>query len=237
MNRFRCGTLVSVVAFLVALLPVAAFAQPSPINQFSDSYFTFDVPNGTLTAKVDITIQNASSKDVSAMSLFAMPKAQDLVVKRGEAVLETKLKPLADAKGLPTVVAVTFDKPLKTKAKTQLQMTYTVASQKSEIVHMAPGIMELMLTSQGKGSFVWVDVPKDAENYFDPGCLLASDQPASVKDAGSERWICGDTLLIAFASGDKDQIKRCAGADDTPTNLLLNLYTCAQPSMSLPKPQ
>ena len=214
MDRFRCGTLVFVGALIIALLPAAAVAQASPINQFSDSYFTFDVPNGTLSARVNITVQNATAKDLAKISLFAMPKAQDLVVKRGDAVLETKLTPIADAAGLPTLVAVSFDKPLKAKAKAELQMTYTVPNQKSELVHMAPGVMELMLTSQGKGSFVWVDAPQAAENYFDPGCLKAADQPGSVRDAGNERWICGDTLLIALASENKDQLRKCAGADD-----------------------
>ena len=214
MDRFRRGFVLVAFVVLIAVVPTMVFAQPASINQFSDSYFTFDVPNGTLAAKVDLTVQNATTKDATTVSLYAMPKAQDLVVKRGDVVLESKLTPVADAAGLPTLVSVTFDKPLKPKATTNLTITYTVPNQNGELVHMAPGVMELMLTSQGKGSFVWVDIPRDAENYFDPGCLKSADQPSSVKDAGNERWICGDTLLIALASENRDQLRRCAGADD-----------------------
>ncbi len=222
MKRHFRGLIVAVAALACMVLPAAALAQAPTFNQFSNSYFTFDVPNGTLTAKVELTVQNAQQKDLTVFHLWAMPKATGIVVMRGDTVLENKPTALLDADGLPTFVEVKLDRPLKNRARTDIVMTYSVPSQKSELVKMAPGDMELMLTSQGKGSFVYVDVPSEAENYFDPGCLFASSQPEAVKKAGNERWICGDTALIALATEDKETQKRCASGDDKCRQRLTN---------------
>jgi hypothetical protein len=43
---------------------------------------------------------------------------------------------------------------------------------------------------------------------------VAADQPGDVQDAGLERWVCGDVLLIALATDDADTLARCAQLDD-----------------------
>jgi hypothetical protein len=61
---------------------------------------------------------------------------------------------------------------------------------------------------------VLVDLPAQADNYLDPGCLKTARQPGDVKDAGLERWVCGEATLIALAANDSDLQERCSMLDD-----------------------
>jgi hypothetical protein len=199
----------------VTAIPAAdsAFAAGAVQNVASESYYRLDVAAGTLTVHVDATVQNGGSTDLATAALWAMPKASNIVVKADDTVLETKVVTSPDP-DIPTIVGATLPKPLKRNIKTELTLDYDVPAHNSAYVHMEPGDLELVFVSQGPGSFVYVDVPAQAENYFDPGCLKASDQPGSVKDAGFERWICGEATVIALNADHPDVLKKCADADD-----------------------
>lgn len=199
------------------LLP-AAVARAAPGTDFqntaSESYYRLDVPNGTVTALVEATIQNGGSRDMTVGVLWAMPRAQNIVVKRGDDILETKVTPAFGMDELPTIVEITLPRILKSNAQLDLVMTYDVPSQVSELVRLEAGATEALFVSQGPGSFVLLDLPAAAENVLDPGCLVAGDQPGSVKDAGLERWVCGEVTLIALSPDDPKLLERCANLDD-----------------------
>lgn len=199
----------------VSLSGPAIAADGSTQNVASDSYYRLDPPTGTLTVRVEATIQNATAKDLPIVYLWAMPGAQNLVVMRGDLPVEVKSSDVAEFFGALSVVTVTLPKPMKPGAKFDFVMTYDMPALKNSVMAMEPGSIELPFLGQGEGSFVWVDVPLSAENYFDPGCLRASHQPGEVKSSGYERWICGEATLIALSAGDPTVLKRCANADNS----------------------
>jgi len=212
------ASLAAVLACAVAVLvggaaPALSAAPVSPIISASETYYRLDVPTGSMTARVEITMQN-SGKDTSVVPLWAMPAATHVVVKQGDTQLEIKIQALGDQEGIPTLVVATLPKPLKGATRTSLTMTYDVPAQTSELVRIEPGVTEALFVSQGRGSFVFVDAPASGENYFEPGCLRATDQPKEVKEAGLERWVCGDVTIIAINTEDKGVQKRCADLDD-----------------------
>jgi hypothetical protein len=209
-------------AFVFQGPATAARAQLSATNTASESYYTLDVPQGTATARVDMVVQNTTSRDLSEIGLWAMPAAKNIVVKQCqnfefkgcETALAFESEGLSDTIGLPTFVIATLAKPIKAGGKTSVVMTYEVPAQNSELVRFEAGAMEGLFISQGAGSFVYVDVPAAGENVFEPGCLKASDQPEGVREADLHRWICGDAILIALSAEDDSQQERCAGGDD-----------------------
>ena len=207
--------LLSVVVLGAGLLPVAVSQVRADIfgqNTASESYYRLDVPNGTVSARVEVTVQNAKSKETTTALLWAMPQAQNVVVKRGDETLTTELSPAAA--DTPTIVKINLDRALKPNAQLDLVMTYDVPSQQSEMVRLEAGATEALFVSQGPGSFVFLDVPSSAENVFDPGCLIAGDQPSDVKDAGLQRWVCGEVTIIALSPDDPKLLERCANLDD-----------------------
>ena len=216
-RRILALCLLSCVTLVAGLLP-GAIASAGPgingQNTASESYYRLDVPNGTVSARVDVTVQNASYGEMPTAVLWAMPRAQNVVVKRDEVVLETKITPAFGEDDLPTVVEITLPRALRQNAQMDLVMTYDVPAQQSELVNLAPGSTEALFVSQGPGSFVFLDLPATAENVLDPGCLVAADQPGDVKDAGLQRWVCGEVTIIALSPDDPKLLERCANLDD-----------------------
>ncbi len=209
---------VALFCLAVAVLAVPgaspATAAGLPYYILSDSYYHLDVPNGTMDVTVKATFQNAQSGDLAALPLFAMPTAANVAVTQDGASLQTKITPGSEANSTVTVVLATLPAPLKTNRKTDLVMTYSVAAHNGTLSTLQPGSVETLFLGQGEGSFVFVDVPTNGENYFDPGCVKLSHQPGEVVDAGDERWVCGDVTLIALSTDQPDVLKRCAALDD-----------------------
>jgi hypothetical protein len=125
------GLLACIVA-LAGLLPAAsAWAAPGQKSQntASESYYRLDVPNATVTARVEATVQNAGYKDMPSAVLWAMPRAQNILVTRDGEPLETKITPFSESLGLPTAVQITLPRVLKQNARMDLVMTYDVPPQ------------------------------------------------------------------------------------------------------------
>jgi len=190
-----------------------SLASAEDQNVASDSFYTLDPESGTIAVSVEATIQNAGAREASVFYLWAMPGAQNILVQKDGVNLSTTVDPIGGPDGV-TLVSISLPTPLRSKATASLVMTYGVPTQSGEWVRLEPGVIETRLVSQGPGSFVYLDVPSSAENYLDPGCLKATDQPSSVQGAGLERWICGETTLIAINAQDTALLKRCANADD-----------------------
>jgi hypothetical protein len=121
-----------------------------------------------MSVRVETTIQNASNKDATALTVYAMPGATNLVVKREGIVLPSRA---ATAPGEPGIgaekvlaVMVTLPFTVKPNANTDLVMTYDMPAQKGDLLRLEPGAIETSLIGQGTGSFVFVDVPVAAEN-------------------------------------------------------------------------
>ncbi|MCK6564348.1 MAG: hypothetical protein HUU14_11940 [Dehalococcoidia bacterium] len=199
----------------LSLAGVAAAADERTQYVASDSYYRLDPASGTLTVRVEATIQNATNKELPTVYFWAMPGAKNVVVTRGDSPLEARAAELHESYGSISVVTATLPKPMKPGAKFDFVMTYEMPALKNDTVRMEPGSIELPFLGQGEGSFVWVDVPRSAENYFDPGCLVASSQPDSVKSSGYERWICGEATIIALSADNPTVLKRCASADSS----------------------
>ncbi len=240
MRPWRTAILAAVVAGAFVLAPPAGHGRAAggqTQNVKSDSYYRLDPASGTLSVTVDATIQNASGKDLTGVYLWAMPRAQNLVVKRDDVDQEFKSTELSDFFGSITVISVALPKPMKPNARFDFTMAYDIPAQKNSLMSLEPGAIEIPFLGQGAGSFVWVDVPVKAENYFDPGCLKATDQPGSVKDAGYERWVCGDATLIALSSDDASVQRSCANADDkcrqrlTPSPYSAYVQSISDPSL------
>ncbi|MBA4180918.1 MAG: hypothetical protein C0506_10055 [Anaerolinea sp.] len=220
LRRLVAAITVVCVAPFVAGTPAGASAAPSnPFPSASDTYYRLDVPNGTMSVTVELTIQNATGKEATTLPVYAMPGATNVVVMRDGVVLPTATSNAVFGQAQGTkekvvLVAATLPAPVKANVKTDLVATYTVPAQKGDYLRLQPGAIETAFIGQGPGSFVFVDVPSAAETYFDPGCLKVSDQPKDVTSAGLERWVCGDVAVIALNSDKPDVLKRCADLDD-----------------------
>lgn len=213
-RRWLVGLFLPVVAFAGALLPgYAGAVDPFPFKSASETYFKLDVPNGTLSATVNVEFLNGSGT-LSSLPVWILPAATDVVVKQDDATLQLKITPGTEKPGSAGIAVATLAKPLKPNLKTKLTATYNVPAHTGSLLRMEAGALELPFLGQGQGSFVFVDVPKDGENYFDPGCLVAADQPKDVKEAGAERWVCGDVPTIALSGDDSAVLNRCANLDD-----------------------
>lgn len=187
----------------------------------SETYYSLDVPNGAMTVRVEAEVQPAGAQ-LTAVELWAMPGAREVKVTRNGSDLPIEID--AAFSDIPALVTATLDQPLKGKLTAKLVMTYSVPPGETLLTDLKAGAIETMLVSQGLGSFVFVDIPVDAENVLDPGCVFAKSQPGDVKDAGNERWVCGDVLGAAFGGNDDSVRARCAALDDR----------CRQRSLDLP---
>jgi hypothetical protein len=205
-----------VVAFML-VLPAAAQTGGSGVLRWqqtlSDSYYRLDPGNATMQVRVEATVRNADSRDLGTLVFWAMPGAQNLRIARGDAVIE-KVKIEPDPFMPPAVIVlVELDRPLRPRARADFVLTYDVPASKSDLFRIEAGAIESAFVSQGAGSFVFIDVPATAENYFDPGCLKAADQPGELKEGGYERWVCGEPAIIALYSDDPSILKKCAALD------------------------
>jgi hypothetical protein len=178
----------------------------------SESYYRLDVPAGSMSVRVEAEVK--AETETGEVLLWGMPNATDVRVEQDGQALA--LESFADdsINGSPTLIVATLSKPLKTNLKTKLTLTYDVGAQASKLVTVEPGYTEALFVSQGVGSFVFVDIPSTGDNYFEPGCLRAADQPGDVRDAGLERWVCGDATLVAFNTEDDSVQEKCARLDD-----------------------
>lgn len=213
LRRLALACALFTVAFAVLGLPAASFAAtPStPYNVLSDSYYHVNPAAGTMSVRVQATFYNNQGNDLVALPLWAMPNATDIAVTAAGATLSTKVTPFsADS---PAIVAATPAQPLKSGKKIDLVMTYTVPAQKTGLVTLSAGSMEAMFVGQGKGSFVLIDVPAGAENYFDPGCVPVADQPGDVTGSGYKRWVCGEIFRAVFNRTDQTEAA-CANLED-----------------------
>lgn len=199
----------------MALVPAAPSAADStlPYNVLSDSYYHLDVANGTMSVTVKATFYNASSSPMLDVPLWTMPGASGVVVKQADTSLTTKEITELAGTGLPPLVTAVLPTPLGPRAQVDVVMTYSVGQQAVNGARLQAGAEEALFVDQGQGSFVIIDMPAKAENYLDPGCVQASNQPDDVKAAGYERWICGEMLGSVFGRSAQTEAY-CAAMDD-----------------------
>ncbi len=186
-------------------------------NMATESYYRLDVPNGTMSVRVEALIEFSSGKDATTVTLFALPSAINVVfqLKDADTPMATTIVVGSEAEdGMLSLVTATLPKAVKPGTRINAVMTYDVPPHKSDAVRMEPGAIEAVFASQGPGSFVIVDLPSSGDNYFDPGCLKGSSQPAAVRDAGLERWVCGEVTIAAFFKDDPGTQKACADMAD-----------------------
>ncbi|MEZ4481617.1 MAG: hypothetical protein R3B97_10770 [Dehalococcoidia bacterium] len=200
---------------LFALPGVGSAANDDPFNIASESYFRLDVEKGTISAEVDARIQSSNGKEVAEIWLWAMPRAQDVKVFQGDSALEIESTAISDQLGLPTLITAKLAKPLKNKLIADLRMTYVVPPQSTDYVKIEPGAIEALMVSQGQGSFVLIDVPAASDNFVEPGCFKATDQPVALAEQGFIRFVCGETLAAAIFNDHDDVRLRCAAMSDS----------------------
>jgi len=221
--RVRLAAVLAVLAIVLvasqgAIQPGPARAQSQPIaipyGVASETYYRLDTSNGSISVSIHAEYINLQTADLPTLPVWVMPGARDIVVKAGDSVLEHKLTAGSETAQTAGFAETTLPKPLKKNLRITLDATYTLAQNSGSLITIEPGAVETPFIGQGPGSFVFVDVPKAGNNVLDPGCLLAKEQPGDVKNAGLERWVCGDVLLIALATDDPDTLNRCAQLDD-----------------------
>lgn len=218
----RIRRLALVALFAVSLLSLAGVSNPPPVvaetvpyMAASESYYRLDTENGRMSVRIHAEYENVSGKDLAAIPVFILPGAENVVVKQGDTTLSTAVTAGNEAQAVAGRAVATLPTPLKPKYRTTLDATYDVPPRTGgKLMQLEPGIIETVFIGQGPGSFVLVDVPEHGDNYLDPGCLKASDQPGDVKAGGLVRWVCGDVNLIAINSDDPDVTGRCAAMDD-----------------------
>ncbi|MCK9518379.1 MAG: hypothetical protein M0R74_05030 [Dehalococcoidia bacterium] len=204
---------VATLCVLLAVAPAPSRAAPEvEYHMASESYYRLDVAAGRMSVRVEAELK--AVQETAQILLWGMPNAANVTVTQDGTALATESFTELAVVGGPTAIVATLAKPLKPNLKTRLTLAYDVGPQSSELVTIEPGYIEALFVSQGPGSFVFIDIPATGDNYFEPGCLLAADQPGDVRDAGLERWVCGDAAAIAFNMEDAAVQERCARLDD-----------------------
>ena len=218
--RVRLSFVSVVLAVLIGAtsliaLPGRVARAEGPFSIVSDTFFTFDVPNGSASVRLEAEVTPNGGRGLSEVWLYAMPGATEIrVTLNGVAAKFTTTPRLGDGDVLATVVSIPFAEPLKDKTRAKLTMTYISPPRSTKWVRFEPGAIGAFLVSQGPGSFVFFDLPTAAENVIEPGCVVINKQPREVRDAGLERWVCGETALAALSSDDKKTLQRCANLED-----------------------
>ena len=220
----RIRRFVLVGLFAVLAVPFLGGAAPAvqaqqtfskPYAVASETYYKLDTATGTMSVTYHGEYQNQQSKDLLTLPFFLMPGAQNLVVTGEGQTLATKIVDGNESLGVVGVATATLPRSLKNKARITLEASYDIAPRSGgKLMTLEPGLIETPFIGQGPGSFVLVDVPEGGDNYLDPGCLRATDQPKDVKDGGMVRWVCGEVTVIALNGDDPDIVKRCAAMDD-----------------------
>ncbi|MGH2633513.1 MAG: hypothetical protein ACRDG3_08895 [Tepidiformaceae bacterium] len=224
-RKFALCLSFAIATIVAAALPAASSLADSslPYNVVSDSYYHLDVANGTMSVTVKATFYNAAANPLLSVPLWTMPGAANVVVKQSDTTLKTESSTALTGSGLPPVVLATLPTPLAPRAQVDVVMTYGVVQQAVNGARLQAGAEEALFVDQGQGSFVIIDMPSKADNYLDPGCVQASNQPDDVKAAGYERWICGEMLGSVFGRSAQTEAY-CAAMDDK----------CRQRSDSMP---
>ena len=219
--RIRRFVLVALFAMLVvpfardfSASPAAA-AETIPYAVASESYYTLNTDSGRISVRVHGEYQNMQSTPLASLPVYVMPGAENILVTTKDQTLETTLTAGSEETALAGIATATLPQPLKQNARITLDSTYDIAPRTGgKLMTLEPGLIETPFIGQGAGSFVLVDVPEAGDNYLDPGCLKASNQPDDVKSAGRVRWVCGEVTVIALSADDPDLLKRCAAMDD-----------------------
>ena len=216
-RRFAMVAAFAVVLGGTALLPstrAAAAEDVVPWASATESYYTVDTDNGRMSVRIVGEWANTAGPDLTTLKVWVMPGAENVVVKADGTVLEAPVTAGDEAAGKAGYATVTLPRPLKTNLRINLEATYDMPPRTGgKLITLEPGLVETAFIGQGPGSFVLVDVPEKGDNYFDPGCLKATNQK-DVKDTGRVRWVCGEVTVIATAQDDPDVIERCASMDD-----------------------
>ncbi|HMO55252.1 MAG TPA: hypothetical protein PJ994_12155, partial [Tepidiformaceae bacterium] len=203
------------LAVLGAVFNVGSTANAQnlfPWNSASESYFTLHVDQGTVSVRVDAEFLNTTNYSLTEVVFWAMPGAKNAKVVSPDGT-EQPIEVTEGSEATSTPSLVIVNQELKPKIRTKYTLTYDMNPQKGEYTDIKPGAIEALFVSQGPGSFVYIDVPKSGDTYLDPGCLLAKNQ-GGVGSDGLERWICGETFLLALYGEDKSLMDRCAAADN-----------------------
>ena len=203
----------AVVAVLGGLLLTASETgrAATPLYYMaSDSFYRLDVPAGAMSARVEVEVQ--AVHESSEVYMWTMPGASNVRVAQGDRQLDATPMP-GDDTGLG-VYAVKLPEPLRPKLKTKFTLTYDVGAQSGELVKIEPGYIEAVFASQGPGSFVFLDLPQEGDNFVEPGCVRVANQPDDARDAGLERWVCGEASAVAVTGEDPNVVERCANLDD-----------------------
>src|SRR5262245_41994495 len=162
------------VAFLAALtLSLLALPAPRlvraaavPYASASETYYKLDTPNGRMSVTVHSEFQNISSKDLLTLPVFVLPGAENIVVKAGDAALQTKFTAGSEANATAGVADATLLAPLRPNLRTTLDATYDVPARSGgKFMTLEAGLIETVFIGQGPGSFVLVDVPESGDNY------------------------------------------------------------------------
>ena len=225
-RTMRIRRFVLVALFAIVLAPFARGSVPAaqaqigassiPYAVASESYFRVDTESGRVTARIQAEYQNQQAKELATLPVYFLPGAENIVVKAGDQVLETKLTAPMEAEGRAGNAEATLPAPLKQNFRIKLEATYDIPPRAGAgYVRLEAGLVETVFIGQGPGSFVLIDVPETGDNYFDPGCLVAASQPKEVKAEGFVRWVCGEVTIIAVNSDDPDVVRRCAAMDDS----------------------
>lgn len=218
-RRFALVGLFAVLAvpFLGGAAPRVQAQQTfsKPYAVASETYYKLDTANGRMTITYHGEYQNEQNKDLLTLPFYLMPGAQNVVITAEGQTLATTVVDGNEAAASVGVATATLPRSLKPNARIVLEASYEVPSRTGgKLMTLEAGLIETPFIGQGPGSFVLVDVPEGGDNYLDPGCLRATDQPRDVKDGGMVRWVCGEVTIIALNGDDPDVIKRCAGMDD-----------------------
>ncbi|GIW13936.1 MAG: hypothetical protein KatS3mg062_1375 [Tepidiforma sp.] len=193
----------------------AAMAQSvPPLVSASETTYRLDTAAGTVGVELRVEFLNQSQGDITTVPVYILPHAQDLAITRDRQPLAFSLEPGDEAARRTAVASVALPAPLKPKGRVTLEAAYRLPNSTGPLMTLEPGLIEVPFIGQGPGSWVFVDVPKSGDNVLDPGCLVGKDQPAEVKNAGLQRWVCGDVLAISLAADDPDILERCAALDD-----------------------
>jgi hypothetical protein len=198
---------------LIGAAPASA-QQAQGLVSASETVYRLDTPAGTVRVHVRVEFLNQSQNGITTVPVYILPHANGLAITRDGAPVQFTLDPGDEAAKRTAVAAVTLPEPLQPKRRLTLEAAYTLPNTSGPLMTLEPGLIEVPFIGQGPGSWVFVDVPKSGDNVLDPGCLVGKDQPSEVKNAGLQRWVCGNVFLIALSADDPDILERCAALDE-----------------------
>ena len=115
------------MAVLATVLLLPGSAGAASFNIASETYYTLDVAAGRITTRMEAEVGSANAAELKSVVLVAMPGATNITVTtEGGAALQFKATPANLAAGVPTLLAVTLEKPLKGALRANLVLTYDI---------------------------------------------------------------------------------------------------------------